>query len=92
MHPYYEKPYNGEKVYLRVQNGCAYLDDYDLCRYPVVPGKIIVGSSGAPPEVVNPDGGITQISNKAHRLRRLAGWCRLRKVKQLVATLLRSKS
>ena len=30
-HAYFELPYSGKKVYLREENGCAYLDDKDLC-------------------------------------------------------------
>ena len=46
--PYYEMPYTGEKVFLREDNGCAYLDDNDLICMTTSPPS--VACSGIPNE------------------------------------------
>ena len=53
--PYFEMQCTGEKVILREENGCAYIDDkestcspytdYEIGTYTVAPGRIIPGSS-----------------------------------------------
>ena len=62
--PYFELPVNGKKVFLKEENGCAYLDDKDLICNPKVaygnlicqaaPGKLIPSSSSDPSSVTNP--------------------------------------